>query len=192
MSQTYEVESRALLTSEGTTLRARLLAPGDEPALRKFHDSLSPVSQSLFTPHCYDDPLLLQMYVQRCQRGIDRSYVLLDENDIVIGYFFLWDFTDPVPALGIGIADEWQGRQLGPQMMQILIADARAAGRDGIELTTVLSNDRAYALYKKMGFIYLGNVENVAGDGRVVVERKLFLPLKEGAKPSDREFRPPA
>ena len=182
---------RRLRARDGESLRARLLAPGDEPALRNFHDSLSPVSQSRFTPHGYDDPLL-QMYVERCQAGIDRSYVLLDEIETVVGYFFLWEFTDPVPALGIGIADDWQGKKLGPQMMEILIEDARATGSDGIELTTVLDNDRAYALYEKMGFVYQGNVENVAGDGRVVVEKKLFLAFKEGAKPSDREFRPPA
>lgn len=180
-----------LRARDGESLRARLLAPGDEPALRKFHDSLSPVSQSRFTPHGYDDHLL-HMYVQRCQSGTDRSYVLLDGNDTVIGYFFLWEFTEPVPALGIGIADEWQGKKLGPQMMEILIEDARAADRDGVELTTVPDNDRAYALYEKMGFIYQGNVENVSGHGRAVEEKKLFLALKEGAQPSDREFRPPA
>lgn len=179
-----------LHSRDGDSLRARLLAPGDEQALRRFHDSLSPLSQERFTPHGYDDPLL-QMYVERCQLGIDRSYVLLDHDETVIGYFFLWEFTEPVPSLGIGIADDWQGKWLGPQMMEILIADARAAGRDGIELTTVLNNDRAYALYVKLGFVYQENIENVAGDGRVVVEKKLFLALKEGAQPSDREFRPP-
>ena len=57
---------------------------------------------------------------------------LLDETDTVVGYFFLWEFTDPVPALGIGIADDWQGKKLGPQMMQILIDDARNADRSTV------------------------------------------------------------
>lgn len=186
-----QAQTRIIHSSAGTPLRARLLAAGDESALRKFHDNLSPLSQSRFTPHGYDDPLL-RRYVQRCQSGRDRSYVLLNGDDTVIGYFFLWQFTDPVPALGIGIADDWQAKGLGPQLIRILVEDARAADRDGIELTTVLDNEHAYALYVKLGFIYQGKVENVAGDGRVVVEKKLFLPLKEGARPSDRKFQPPA
>jgi ribosomal protein S18 acetylase RimI-like enzyme len=179
-----------LHSSDGESLRARLLTAGDEAALRSFHDGLSPVSQSLFTPHGYDD-LLLQRYVERCQRGQDRSYVLLDHSQQIIGYFFLWDFTDRVPSVGIGIADSWQGKKLGSQMMQILIDDARSSGRDGIDLTTMLDNHRAYALYEKLGFVYLGKVENVAADGRVVIEKEMFLALKQGAEPSSRDSRPP-
>ena len=52
-------------------------------------------------------------------------------------------------------------------------------------------NDRAFALYEKMGFEHVGDVDNVTGDGRHVIERKMFLSLKEGAQPSSREFKPP-
>ncbi len=182
--------SRLLICSDGETLTVRTLHHGDETRLQHFHDSLSPQSQSRFTPHGYDQELLLR-YVGRALAEKDRSYVLLNDDEIVVGYFFLWDFINRVPALGIGIADDYQGRKLGPQMMQILIDDARAADRDGIELTTVLDNDRAFALYQSMGFEYLGDVDNVAGDGRAVTERMMFLAFKENAKPSTHSFRPP-
>ena len=186
MSDTH----RSLVCADGEILRLRSLREGDENGLRSFHDQLSPRSRELFTPHGYDDPLL-RNYVSRAQEGEDRSYVLLNSDDAVVGYFFLWNFKGPVPALGIGLADAYQDRKLGRQMMQVLIDDARAAGRDGIELTTVLDNHRAYALYESLGFEYVGNVENVAGDGRVVVERMLFLAFKPGAKPTEGRFRPP-
>lgn len=182
--------SREVTCCNGELLTVRTLSRGDESRLQHFHDSLSPHSQSRFTPHGYDRDLL-QRYVARALAGEDRSYILLNDADIVVGYFFLWDFITAVPALGIGIADDYQGRKLGPQMMQILIDDARAADRDGIELTTVVDNERAFSLYQSMGFKYLGDVDNVAGDGRVVTERMMFLAFKETARPSTHNFRPP-
>lgn len=183
-------DCRVLTCSDGGTLSVRTLNHGDETRLRQFHDALSARSQSLFTPHGYDQEML-QRYVDRSLAGEDRSYLLLNEADTVVGYFFLWDFITAVPALGIGIADDHQGRKLGPQMVQILIDDARAANRDGIELTTVLDNQRAFALYQSMGFKYLGDVDNVSGDGRVVIERMMFLAFKKNAQPSTHSFRPP-
>ena len=109
----------------------------------------------------------------------------------IVGYFFLWEFQDPIPLLGIGLSDAWQGEGLGRQLMKILIDEARQAGREGIELTTMPDNERAFRLYESHGFQYLGEVANVTGDGRRVVERKMFLPLKPGARSSDREFKPP-
>lgn len=184
------VAEATIESSDGEKLRSRRLAPGDEAALRRFHDKLSPASRSLFTPHGYDS-VLLRNYVERNQLGIDRSYVLIDGSSAIVGYFFLWEFSLPVPSLGIGLADDWQEKKLGPKMMRILIDDARAAGKQGIELTTVLDNHRAFALYRKMGFEHRGEVENIAGDGRLVVEKRMFLALTEGAQPTDREFRPP-
>lgn len=184
-------ENPSVLTcSDGETLSVRRLENGDETRLQHFHDNLSPHSQSRFTPHGYDHELL-QRYVRRALAGKDRSYILLNDTGTVIAYFFLWDFSTAVPALGIGVADDYQGRKLGPQMVQMLIDDARAAGLDGIELTTLLDNERAFVLYQSMGFTYLGDVDNIAGDGRVITERMMFLALKENATPSSHDFRPP-
>jgi RimJ/RimL family protein N-acetyltransferase len=76
-------------------------------------------------------------------------------------------------------------------MLGRLIDDARAAERLGIELTTVPGNERAFQLYRRAGFIHLGDVDNVAGDGRVVREHRMFLPLQAGASPPARHFGPP-
>lgn len=82
-------------------------------------------------------------------------------------------------VLGIGIADAWQDCGLGQKLMSILIEDARALDSDGISLTTMLDNDRAYHIYLKMGFIDQGTVTHSSG----ITEHSLFLPLKPGAAP---------
>lgn len=178
-----------LTARSGERLTARRLADDDAPALRAFHEKLSGSSRSTFTPHAYD-PETVATYIERSLSGEDLIYVLLSGNETV-GYFFLWEFQSPIPLLGIGLADAFQGEGLGPQMMELLIDDARTAGREGIELTTMRDNDRAFSLYKKVGFQHVGDVDNVTGNGTIVVERKMFLPLREGAQPSSREFKPP-
>jgi ribosomal protein S18 acetylase RimI-like enzyme len=176
-------------TDCGERLHAGRLSARHAEALPRFHESLSQASRDTFTPHAYDADTVAT-YIRRSENDDDRIYVAMSGDDIV-GYFFLWEFQTPVPLLGIGMADAIQGRGVGRQMMAMLIEDAKAAGRDGIELTTMQHNDRAFALYQKMGFEHVGDVDNVTGDGRRVIERKMFLALKEGAQPSDREFKPP-
>ncbi|MHB0935874.1 MAG: GNAT family N-acetyltransferase [Armatimonadota bacterium] len=184
-------DMRATLTlRDGETLVARRLRAGDGPKLQAFNAALSPQSRGFFLPHAYDDATVARM-IERAERGMDLTYVVLSGEEVV-GYFFLWEFRDPIPILGIGMADVVQGRGLGQQLMQILIDDARRADRDGIDLTTMQHNDRAFALYQKMGFRYIENVDNYDGDGRLIVERWMFLPLKPDAQPVKREHKPPA
>ena len=77
-------------------------------------------------------------------------------------------------------------RHLGHQL-----AEAREAGRDGIDLTTVPSNLRARRLYGSRGFRAAGEVDKIAGDGRVVRELRLVLSFRPGAAPGSRAFSPP-
>jgi len=178
-----------LVARNGTRLEVRPLTAGEIPALARFNAELSEATRSVFLPHAYDEATLGR-YVERHRAGLDRIYVLACGGEIV-GYFFLWEFDHAVPLLGVGLADAWQGQGLGEPLLRLLIADAQAAGRDGIELTTVTANARAFRLYERVGFACLGEVDNVAGDGRVVREYRMFLPLKPGAVPPAREFKPP-
>jgi ribosomal protein S18 acetylase RimI-like enzyme len=174
---------------QGVDIFVHRVSAGDAPRLKAFDASLSEATRSFFLPHAYDDETLEQI-IARAIAGADRAYLALS-GDTVAGYFFLWEFTEPVPVLGVGITDAFQGQGLGAHFMELLIADAREAGRDGIELTTVPGNQRAFALYRKMGFEHIRDANNIAGDGRVVREHVMFLPLKPGAMPPDREFKPP-
>lgn len=177
-------------TRNGDLLAVRRLGAADVAALPRFFAGLSAATRAVFLPHAADAATVSRC-VGRDQRGLDRAYVLAAEAEVV-GYFFLWEFDQPVPLLGLGLADAWQGRGLGEQMLARLIADARTAGRTAVELTTVPGNTRALAVYQRAGFSHVGDVENVAGDGRIVREHRLFLPLQPGARPPERHFGPPA
>ena len=178
-----------LNTREDDDVPCRPLANGDGPELQRFNAALSEATRSLFLPHAYDDATLAQI-IARAENGTDYAIVGLRE-DAIIAYAFLWDINDPVPVLGIGVANAFQGLGLGESLMENLIDVATANGCEGIALTTVPENKRAFALYQKMGFHHTGNTDNIAGDGRVVREQVMFLPLKPNAKAPTRVFKPP-
>lgn len=174
---------------DGQQVVIRGPAFSDVAALKAFFEALGPTSIRFFLPHPYTEPVLHRR-IERAANGDDLVYLAWYAQRVV-GYFFLWNFRDPVPLLGIGLADDFQNLRLGQKFMAILIEDARKAGRDGIELTTMLDNDRAFHVYQKMGFQFIGNVENIVGDGRIVIERAMFLPLKPGAKPMTGQHKCP-
>lgn len=174
---------------DGTRLPVRPLEHADAAALRRFNEELSPESRRRFLPHAYDDATVAAI-LRRAEDGDDLVLGVFD-GERLVGYFFLWYFRQRVPLLGIGLLDAYQSRGLGRQMMAILIDAARDAGREGVELTTMLDNDRAFALYQKMGFRYIGDVENEQGEGQVVIERAMFLELVPGGRPMEGPHRPP-
>jgi L-phenylalanine/L-methionine N-acetyltransferase len=62
-----------------------------------------------------------------------------------------------VRMLGIGIAEEWQGKGLGRQLMERLLQWAdNWAGILRVELVVHADNDRAMALYRSFGFVEEG------------------------------------
>ena len=176
-------------TPDGVPLTVRPLQAGDGPALQAFNEGLGQWTRDHFLPHAYDDATVAAV-IHRALDGTDRTYILLNGDDVV-GYLFMWNMPQPIPVLGIGLSDDYQSMGLGEALMQILIDDALASERDGIELTTVLDNERAFALFSKMGFEYIRNVENMAGDGRMVLEREMFLALRPGASVQRDGYGPP-
>lgn len=178
-----------LRTRAGLSLWARRLGLADAAALQQFNRDLSPPSRRWFLPHPYDDATVAKV-LQRSEAGEDLVLGVFDGTRLV-GYFFLWYFCRPVPLLGIGLLDEFHGQGLAAPMMQILIDAAGAAGKDAIELTTMVDNDRAYALYRKLGFAHYKDVENLQGNGQWVVERAMIYRIRPDAQPMSEPHRPP-
>ena len=58
--------------------------------------------------------------------------------------------------LGIAILKEYWGLGLGKALMEACIECAKEAGYTQLELNVVAENERAVALYKKMGFVEYG------------------------------------
>lgn len=180
---------RMLRLRDGSALEVRPLTARETAGLTRFDAKLGEASRASFLPHAYDEATLAR-HVARHARGADLSLVAAAGPEVV-GYAFLWEFDQPFPVLGLGVADEWQGRGLGGALLDLLIGDARKSGREGVELTTVPSNLRARNLYESRGFRIAGEVANRAGDGRIVRELRMVLPLLPGAVSRRDRFAPP-
>ena len=182
-------ETCRITTRDGKPLTVRRLTSADRQALQTFNATLTAVSRGKFLPHSYDDTTVHKV-LNRAESGADYTLGAF-AGDQLAAYFFLWRAEERVPLLGIGLLDEWQHRGLGTQLLAILIRQAQATGRDGIELTTLPDNQAGFALYQKLGFKYYADVENRDGDGRIVIERAMFYALKPGAKPLEGAHAPP-
>ena len=182
-------DTTPLRTRDGVTLTSRRLVAGDIAALKRFYDDLTPRSRAFFLAHGLDRATLRKV-TDRSEAGDDLVLGLFEDTRMV-GYFFLWYFNNPVPLLGIGLSDAFHGRGLGKQMLQLLISEAAEHGCEGVELTTQMDNDRAFALYKAVGFEHYGDVENLQGDGTVERERAMFYRIAPDATPGDPPHAPP-
>jgi len=162
-----------LVTRQGETLQARRLRPADRQALRRLGESLSPTTTGVFLPHHYDDATL-EPILRRSEAGDDLTLGVFRGSRIV-GYFFLWYLDQAFPLLGIGLHDDYQGAGLGRQMMNLLVAEAARLGRDGIDLTTLPTNDRAFRLYQSVGF---RQIQYAPQHDSKLLARKLFIGFK--------------
>jgi ribosomal protein S18 acetylase RimI-like enzyme len=178
-----------LVTRDGVELALRPLCLQDRKALQTFNADLSDESRRVFLPHAYDDATV-DKALTRSEAGDDLTLGLF-AGDRLVGYFFLWYFTRPVPLLGIGLVDDFQGRGLGRPMMNVLLEAAKQSGRDGVDLTTCVDNERAFALYQKVGFEYYADVKNKQGQGKWVIERAMFYRIKPDAQPMQEPHQPP-
>ncbi len=94
--------------------------------------------------------------------GDGRGVVLVAEQDAaLIGHGLLQPYTLAVTAhiveLTLAVHLGQHGRGVGHQLMLALIAWARAAAHvEKIELRVRASNDRALALYRRVGFVEEG------------------------------------
>lgn len=117
------------------------------------------------------------------------------ENDIVKTqkslYLLIYDGTEPIAFIGtrfeitdihitnIAVAPAWQGKGVGSLLLDLLKTIAKEEKVSSLTLEVRISNKKAQALYKKMGFDALRVKRNYYhGDGEDAVDMKLELNKK--------------
>ena len=161
-------------------IEIKLMNIDDVLILEEYGKSLDEESKAFFRPHNFDENSIKDILPNK----ENLAYVAIYNNK-PFACFFLFGISKPFPCLGIGIEKNFQNKKLGSKFLDILIEKAKEINRNGIELTCTEGNDRAFYLYKKKGFIYYKNEEGRLNDGRCVIERAMYLPLKQNAKPDD-------
>ena len=106
----------------------------------------------LFHPH----PLTpAQAAVIANYAGADLYYALCDGCE-VLGYGLLrgWDEGYAIPSLGIAMHPAARGRGLAAPFMHFLHAAAARRGAPQVRLKVYRTNERALALYERLGYTF--------------------------------------
>ncbi|HJV16453.1 MAG TPA: ribosomal protein S18-alanine N-acetyltransferase [Bacillales bacterium] len=94
------------------------------------------------------------------------TYIVLEENNKIIGYSGVWIVIDEAHVTNIAILPDYRGKKLGQIMMSKLIEIAKEKGAKSMTLEVRVSNDPALALYRKFGFQNGGIRKNYYSDNQ--------------------------
>ncbi len=135
----------------------REIGAGDEGLIDAFFDAMGSESRALFNRRDFNRRGVRKF----CSRpDPTRRYWMAELDGAMAAYVFFLDWNTSIPALGIAVRDDLRGRHLGRNLIAFAQAEARAAGKGGIQLTTHTTNLRAQTLYENMGFVCMGLCKN--------------------------------
>lgn len=96
--------------------------------------------------------------LRNIKKGYPQCVALIEAK--VVGWSDVLPIDRPTMAhggvLGVGVLLEHRGRGIGSALIRAAIDSAKAAGLTRIELTVRENNDRAIALYERLGFVREG------------------------------------
>jgi len=93
-------------------------------------------------------------------------YIVLEENDKIIGYCGTWIVIDEAHVTNIAILPEYRGKNLGEALLGNLISTAREMGARSMTLEVRVTNHVAQSLYRKFGFQNGGIRRNYYSDNQ--------------------------
>jgi len=93
-------------------------------------------------------------------------YIVLEENDKIIGYCGTWIVIDEAHVTNIAILPEYRGKKLGEALLGNLISTAREMGARSMTLEVRVTNHVAQSLYRKFGFQNGGIRKNYYSDNQ--------------------------
>ncbi len=152
----YPIElERKLRLKDGTLIHLRAIRPDDAARERTFVAAMSDTSRYFRFLHTVT-VLSDEMIARFTQLDYDREMALIamtnDESEI-IGVTRYHPNADGTSAeFAVAIADSWQNKGLGQELMQNLVACARAAGYAVIEGTVLQGNVGMLKLAARLGF----------------------------------------
>ncbi|MCM8855537.1 MAG: ribosomal protein S18-alanine N-acetyltransferase [Candidatus Thiodiazotropha sp.] len=106
----------------------------------------------------YPFPWTLGIFQDCLRVGYCCWVVTLDQQ--VIGYGVMSVVIDESHILNICIHPTWQGQGLGYKLTQRLLKIARQHGAETVFLEVRASNQIAFKLYEKIGFVKIGQRKN--------------------------------
>ena len=158
---------------DGTPILIRRVEPSDRKELAEAYEALSPESRRLrfFSPPTHLSEALLDHLTQL--DFVDRFALVArtDDDERGLGIArWIRDAEQPTKAsAAVTVADDWQGRGVGTQLLIALIEEARAAGIDTFVAEVLWDNQVVLDPLRRLG-------AEIAADEPGVARVEVHLP----------------
>ncbi|WP_026574002.1 ribosomal protein S18-alanine N-acetyltransferase [Bacillus sp. UNC438CL73TsuS30] len=93
-------------------------------------------------------------------------YIVLEEEDKIIGYCGAWIVIDEAHITNIAILPGYRGKKLGEALLEKMMSVAREMGAKSMTLEVRVTNQIAQSLYRKFGFQNGGIRKNYYSDNQ--------------------------
>ncbi|MDD7967817.1 GNAT family N-acetyltransferase [Actinomycetospora lemnae] len=144
--------------SDGTSVLVRSVEPGDAEELAAGYQSLSESSayQRFFTVLPQLSPQQLRFFTQVDHRDHEALGAVAPETGQGVGIArFIRSDTDPASAeLAIAVADDWQRRGVGFQLLRLLLTRARQEDVTTISAEVLTENSALLRLLRHFGSVH--------------------------------------
>jgi acetyltransferase len=155
------VDTREFVLHDGPIVRVRPLRWTDRAIYERAVLDLSPRSRYLrfFAPVPRLSEKLLDLMTQTDgHRHVAYVALTLDESTALGVVRYIRSAHHPQTGeVAIAVADAWQGRGLGGQLLRDIVEHARLAGLQSLAATTLLENSGAARLLQASGFAAVGS-----------------------------------
>ena len=154
-------------TSDSGAVGFRGIESSDADRLMRFHEALSTetIRRRYFSrhPHLKDSELVHLTSVDHVAR--EAVVAIVDDEIVAVGRYERLD--DPsVAEVAFVVADPWQGKGLGHQLLQRLAEAATAVGIRSFVADSLVENRRMLGVFLSSGFV----VRSHTSDGVTTVE----------------------
>ncbi|MHB1000179.1 MAG: GNAT family N-acetyltransferase [Armatimonadota bacterium] len=157
----------------------RDLAVGDALALQTFYNSLDRFGRTVFRPMGWTTAYCDCEGVVKGMLDGARYDVVIEKNGAILGWAFIVGMEGDYPVFGIGVSEKLRGMGYGRKIMgRVIDFGRRNRTNKGIDLTVVLTNDRARLLYESFGFRITGTLDG-GGDGLTYYSMRLEFDAHE-------------
>jgi ribosomal-protein-alanine N-acetyltransferase len=111
-------------------------------------EQVLPIERELFPP----EPWTAGQFWSELGQVDTRHYVVAVEDDQVVGYAGLCDYPDEAFVQTMAVAPPYQGRGVGAQLLEDLLAEAARRKHRRVLLEVRVDNEPAQRLYARYGF----------------------------------------
>jgi [ribosomal protein S18]-alanine N-acetyltransferase len=98
-------------------------------------------------------------FIDSLTHGYD-AWIVRSVDNVMLGYFVQMPVVDEAHLLTIAVKEEMQGRGAGKFLLKHVVERAKALQLAAVTLEVRVSNLRALAVYKTMGFLLVGCRKN--------------------------------